>query len=127
MRPRIRLRNKLLRAHVAIPASDPVTLTGVVWKSATSRWNQKHVGHYAGGGPLIIGEKAVGDGIGMHAKSVQVYGLPAGAKRFRGANSLADSALSIQVSSFLSPATTVRAALSSRIRRRASACCAAPT
>ncbi|MBA3937558.1 MAG: NPCBM/NEW2 domain-containing protein, partial [Planctomycetes bacterium] len=41
-----------------------------------------HVGHNAGGGPLLVGDQAIGDGIGVHAKSQLVYDLPAGAKRF---------------------------------------------
>ena len=67
---------------VVSTANGPVKLTGVAWKSATSGWNEAHVGHNAGGGPLSVGDNAVGDGIGVHAKSVLVYDLPAGAKRF---------------------------------------------
>ncbi len=71
-------------------ATGEQKLTDLKWKSASAEWGNATVGKNAGGGPLLVADKAVTYGIGTHANSLIVYDLPAGATRFKAKGAVDD-------------------------------------
>lgn len=63
-------------------------LTELPWVSATSEWGKVAVGKNANGGPIVVNNQPVAEGIGTHASSVIEFDLPAGTERFKAKGGL---------------------------------------
>jgi alpha-galactosidase len=61
---------------------QPVNLSALPWRSATSGWGQATAGKSVSGAPLMVAGKTYEAGIGTHANSIIEYDLPAGHTRF---------------------------------------------
>ncbi|CAN5188975.1 ThuA domain-containing protein [soil metagenome] len=58
-------------------------LTELDWKSATSGWLEVHKNANVEGGPMVVDNIPVPEGIGTHANSVIAFDIPEGAQRFQ--------------------------------------------
>jgi hypothetical protein len=75
---------------IELDRGEKLSLTELEWQRAVSRWNDIARDDF-NGQPLRVGEQGFERALGVHAKSVIEYQLPAGARRFSVSVGIADS------------------------------------